>query len=244
MSETFFFKEGETKKSISISIITDYNWGKGAYFRVQISRSPQDTLSHVDSKFHTAKVMVSDERRVSDFAWVDDVTPATSTDTCAILYLQRLANISTPTTVSLKSCNGSGIEGMHYVAYHETVTFEVGETSKQVKVELINWVLADGGDSVNFFVGVCDGAELTQKACVEIQHKSLADSDKKKVSIEDLENLEDEQVTWAGQFKNALSVNGGGGDDAASVMDCLMHYIAVAWKLTAAFIPPSEMGGN
>ena len=189
--------------------------------------------------------MLSDEHSASDFAWVDDVNPATSTDTSAILYLQRLKNFSTPTTVTLKSCNGSGIEGTHYVALHETVAFEVGETSKQVKVELMNWSRADGGNSVNFFVGICgSAAELSQKACVEIKHKSLADSGKKgAVSIEDLENLV-EQVTWAGQFRNALSVNGGGGGDQASIMDCVMHYIAVAWKLLAAFIPPTDIAGN
>jgi hypothetical protein len=41
-----------------------------------------------------------------------------------------------------------------------------------------------------------------------------------------------------------LSVNGGEDSEDTSIMDCLMHYIALGWKVMACVIPPAHMGGG
>ena len=54
----------------------------------------------------------------------------------------------------------------------------------------------------------------------------------------------EEEVTYLSQFANALSVNGGADVDDSTIMDCVMHYIAVGWKVFAAIIPPAHIGGG
>ena len=64
---------------------------------------------------------------------------------------------------------------------------------------------------------------------VEIKHRSA-----RKVSIADLEEMEDEEETILSQFKGALTLNGGEDHADASILDCIMHYLAVGWKVLDA----------
>ena len=57
----------------------------------------------------------------------------------------------------------------------------------------------------------------------------------KNVSIEDLEGM-DEPMTWMKQFANALSVNGGEDLEESTIMDGIMHYASVGWKVECVLL--------
>lgn len=97
---------------------------------------------------------------------------------------------------------------------------------------------SDSALQVDFYVDVFEDAEDTgqeqgHEVKVTILHRS---SHNKKVKIEDLENLEEDE-TFLSQFTNALSVNGGESSDEATIMDCIMHYCALGWKVLSRLIP-------
>jgi len=246
VNETLWFQEGETSKTVGIPIKNEYLWGKGAHFFVELHASPEDSQAHINLKFKKTKVQLSNERHASVFTWTEALANFVNTDSHAILYLQRMKDFATPATVTIKSRDGSGVAGTHFTQFEAIVEFEAGASSKQIRVELLgNWSPVDDAESVDFFVDVFEDVEDTghekgHQMRVEVSHKNTLS---KKAKIDDLEDL-DKDVTCLTQFANALSVNGGGDVDESSIMDCIMHYVAVGWKVIAALIPPCHIYGG
>merc|ERR1719405_452344 len=64
--------------------------------------------------------------------------------------------------------------------------------------------------------------------------------------VKEGKQIEVSSGSWAGQFKDALNVNGGDDDDDGdppTTFDWVMHIITVPWKLLFAVIPPPEWHG-
>lgn len=244
--EEYHFAPGQVKKTVGIPIKAEYDWGRGAFFHVLVEKSDKTPDARIDKKFEQAKIALSNERHEAIFVWAEASTQCVSTDPSAILYLQRTKDFAQEATIKIECREGSAKADTHYVPFNEKVVFLAGETSKQIAVELIQgWMPSEDTGVVDFFVDVFEDAEDTGKEQgheikVEILHKNAA---AKRVKIEDLEELE-EDATFLSQFSNALSVNGGEGSDDASILDCLMHYISLGWKVIACLIPPAHMGGG
>ena len=241
LSETITFAPGETMRSVGIPIKADYAWGKGAFFNVAIERVGEGA-AELFEKHTRAKIMLSSEKHHKICNWIETRHQVVSGDSHATLFLSRGTHLNVATKVRIVTRDGSAKAGIHYRPLpKEQIEFAPGVTSKSIKVALIDWA-ADEVKAVHFFVDVFEdedetGNENGHEVQVDIAHKNAL---QREGSSHDDNGSED---TWAGQFVTALTVNDNN-NDGIDFMDCILHYVAVGWKVLAAIIPPAKMHGG
>merc|ERR1719199_612295 len=122
MHQTVIFSAGEEMQTIAVPIIKDYNWGKGAHFFVQLEKSWSEEASAdcvVDDKFGKAKIEMSAEKHEAVFVWTEAEVQCVSSDSHAILYLQRIKEFDVQKTVRISTHEITGPDaaedGKHYM---------------------------------------------------------------------------------------------------------------------------------
>lgn len=240
----YHFKEGETSHSVGVDVMPDYAWGKGAHFFAEMFTNSEDPVADIPARHKVAKVQLSNTRKSATYVWTDTSCKFYHGDSHAVVYLQRLANITMAGKVKVKTREGTALADQHFKPLDEMCEFEAGVTARQIKVELLKDWPASDAESLEFFVDIFEhdddkGTEEGHEIKIELVPKK---SDKG-VNIADLDEM-DEPMTWMKQFANALSVNGGEDLEDSTIMDGIMHYASVGWKVFAAIIPPAHIGGG
>jgi len=237
------FGSMDVEKVVEIPFKTDFQWKKDSFFEVVLVAVDNCQVDERSCK--TCLTVVSDdEEGRNNISWSTGVVSFLSTDSNAILLIQQGHGVEGATHVRVVTKPGSAKEGVDFVGLRTNVEFSPFETNKTVKVQLMPrrksevdkksseftvcmWQLSDEGNMV--------GEE--QAVTVSIIHTSG-----------DAEAPDDEQpekeVTWGGQLREALSVNAGGDLQDASISDCIMHFVSIAWKVMAATTPPASYYGG
>ena len=129
---TLTFQPGETSKEIAVEVINDIAVEADETILVALSNP---TAGHLGpNKVHTITIL--DDDPAIDFA---AAVSSISEDGGTAKVTVKLANASTKiVTVNYAATGGTAVQGTDYKLTAGTLTFQPGETSKEIAVEVIN----------------------------------------------------------------------------------------------------------
>jgi len=235
------FAPGVGEMEILVGIVEDDNWNEDKDFVINlvIPAGGAAKLGH-NTK---AVVTIVDVDNPGEFSFLAKSQAFLSTDSKAVLVVQRALGCSGDATVKVRTREGTAKTGTHFKAVEHTLLFHKDQAAKTIEVELnrSGWTAEQPDEPTKrFFVELSDptpegGATLGETTTVEV----LIMWASSEVGPSSAEEDGDEDQSWGGQFRKALSVNDGEDVQDASSFELVMHYISVTWKLFAAIIPPT-----
>mmetsp|Transcript_15534 Transcript_15534/g.52058 ORF Transcript_15534/g.52058 Transcript_15534/m.52058 type:complete len:822 (-) Transcript_15534:135-2600(-) len=237
---TITFHQGQSSKAVIIPVIPSFDWNKASYFTVKLKPS-EDSPTRIHPQAASAIVCVSDELAGPEFTWNSKEVSFPNTDSRAILFIQRHRSFADTSTVRVVTEDGSAVSGKHYKQMELKLDFLPHESLKQIKVRL----LPSMEPRSLFFtvklyeehegVQVSESSEIRVKLESDLQYRGKATEG---------EEGEEEEVSWSQQFVQALNVNGGDESYDPGLLECVMHFLSIGWKLLAACIPPGRIWGG
>ena len=134
-AQTLTFTPGEMVKVVTVNLINDTTNEPGEYFDLLLSSPVGATLPDTNSR-----VFIAASDGVSAAVPRLSVSNA-SADECGI-FLEFVVSLSAPSTqavsVSYNNSNITALNGSDYAAQASTLTFAPGETTKVVKIPVLN----------------------------------------------------------------------------------------------------------
>jgi solute carrier family 8 (sodium/calcium exchanger) len=228
------FEEGCHYKEIAVRILEDEEWNEDKDFTISLKM--ESTTDVIKLGLAKTTVTIIDIDHPGEFCFNESTFMFMSSDSKAILAIERRLGSAGVASVKFKTLEGgTAVAGTHYEAVSQTVTFQPDQAAAFITIPLKpdGWGDSDGEQptTIRFFAELEDptpvgGATLGKNSKVEVLVRKVEDSD----------NDEDEEETWGGQFRLALTVEN---PKEASAGELVMHYITVVWKLLAAVIPPT-----
>jgi len=240
------FEPNETSKHVFVPLIHDYEWNSDLDFYVILEAV--EAGGQIDKRSCKTTVTVVDTDKAGTFAWSKANNQTyNATDSQAFLLIERRAGFQDTCFSKVQTRDGTALANVHYRPMDTLVLeWKPYEMAKQVSVRLLRGERPatdnDNDWTSRFYVDVTqvseDGAALigedTHTADVRIDHRAAV------LSLDG----EFEQLTYGQQIRQAMNVNAGGPLSQASVMDCIMHWLSIGWKLLAALIPPPHWAGG
>jgi len=236
----------DAEKVVEIPFKTDYQWHQNSFFEVVLV--PVDTtVTQVDERSSkTIVTVVSEDEGSNNITWSSQVASFFSTDSAAILLMQQAHGVEVPTHVRVVTKSGSAKDGVDFVGLETNLEFRPFETAKTIKVQLVPRRKSDEVKKSSEFT-VCmwelseSGNKVGEEKMVTV---SIIHSTTGGAAPPEEEEEEQKEVSWGGQFSEALNVNGGSDLEDASISDCIMHWMSIGWKVMAATTPPASYYGG
>lgn len=263
------FEVGEEEKLVCIPIVDDVAPEEDEDFYVDLSaielvdspgqpptKSPPAVLGISTA---TITIIDDDQPGVLSFAEEEFKVTESSQDEVIEITVKRRQGSTGKVTCSYRTEDDSAIAPHDYEEAKGEIVFENGVSAATVsltikakgryeRTEAFRLILEDptGGATLD---ASTDGGE---ESCI-LTINIIADS-KVKNSVDRISHLlglnwDKAQIgsaTYADQFKEALSVNGGDedSDEKPSALDWVNHILCLPWKLYAAMIPPVQFCGG
>eukprot|EP00286_Rhodomonas_abbreviata_P028535 CAMPEP_0181299782 /NCGR_PEP_ID=MMETSP1101-20121128/6535_1 /TAXON_ID=46948 /ORGANISM="Rhodomonas abbreviata, Strain Caron Lab Isolate" /LENGTH=878 /DNA_ID=CAMNT_0023404965 /DNA_START=315 /DNA_END=2948 /DNA_ORIENTATION=+ len=242
-TEVLEFAANEREKGVFITIIHDKIWNDDLKFSLLLSLPNPDVGKLGMMK--NADVTIIDMDGPGVFCWMDaGPQHFLSSDSRAFLVVERRRGCTGPGWLRVRTVDGTAKAGVHYEMVDEEMEWSDCEAAKSLPIKLIQFKKPGEMEppTLHFFVDL-EPSSQSGKATAEIGEKKRAQVHVKWNEAEKIgEGLE--EASWADQFRQALSVGGGEDVEEASVIELLMHYISITWKLLAAFVPPPHYLGG
>lgn len=255
------FAPGESEKTISVDLIDDTEYEPDEDFLVVLQTAKSGRKGHesgCDFEFFPHKV--------TKVTIVNDEAPGTfgfESGTYAVgekgvdgkgyaeVNVLRIGGSDGEVTVKYKTVDGSAIAGDDYEPAMGELVFKHQETTKSIKVNLIDDDSYEKSETFTLELEVvgspANGAFVGETTCVVT---ILGDEDSAKVVNEvaqlmklQLEKLSLNTTSWAQQFDEAMSIQGEEGE-SPSTMDYVMHCATFGWKVLFAIVPPTCYKGG
>jgi Ca2+-binding RTX toxin-like protein len=167
LSQTLSFAGGESSKIVKVAILNDTLAESSETVKLVLVNPSKGTISHAeavavihgnDSVFAGAKWSVA-----SADADVDESAGYIS------FVVSREGNTNHAATIKVATSDGTAKAGEDYVALAQTVKFAPGETSKVIKVAIVDDALIESDEAVNLIISQPDkGKVVKNKATVTI----------------------------------------------------------------------------
>ena len=240
------FEAHENEKVVEIPYKTDFAWKKDHFFEVLLIKTGEG--EEVDERScKTMVTVVSDnEGDEGNITWSTGVASFLSTDSAAILLMQLAQGLDHTTNVRVLTKSGTAKDGVDFMGLETNVEFRAYETAKTIKIPLVPRKKNDEVNKASEF-SVCmwqlseKGEKIGEEKVVTI---SIIHSQGEAPIAEEEEEEEEEETSWAGQFREAMNVNAGGDLSDATIMDCVMHWMSIGWKVMSATTPPASVAGG
>ncbi|KAK3096603.1 hypothetical protein FSP39_001609 [Pinctada imbricata] len=243
---TLTFKENEFKQTISVEIINDNQFENDCDFYL-ILKNPVNGASLGDPSI--TRVTIVDDDEPGEFQFEESHVQADLKAGKVLATVIRENGIDGKVTLEYSTIDGSAVGGkalgdnVDYINTKGTIEFKHAETSKNIEVKINK----DSKGSKNFIMTLKNpslGAKIGQRGAVFCHlHKETVE-DRIAAIVKD---EEEEEVTWAGQFRSALTIEGSQDEDGNNVPpSCtayLLHFLTFFWKLLGACVPPATLGG-
>ncbi|CAH1797885.1 unnamed protein product [Owenia fusiformis] len=239
------FSETEYRKSITIPIINDNQYEADADFYVILKNAHGGSGIGDPS---VTRVTIIDDDEPGEFTFDRSHYAADLKSGMMAVTVVRQHGCDGTVTVEYSTVDGTArggpelTEKLDYASVQGVLTFKHGETSKQIQID----VNKEAKSSKNFIVTLRNpslGAKIGEHsaAVANISTDVIADR------IADILDDEEEEVTWGGQFRNAMSVECDKDDDGVDIplkwYDYTLHFLTFFWKVIFAFIPPKQYLG-
>ncbi|KAK2143511.1 hypothetical protein LSH36_835g00039 [Paralvinella palmiformis] len=231
------FTEEEYKKSITVPIINDNQYEADVDFYI-VLKNPNGNSSIGDPS-------------VSRVTIIDDDEPGEFQFSHTHYYADMNAGIVSADVIRQKGCDGtvtiefSTIDGTahggdamndkaDYRRDEGVLKFLHNESSKTITIGINK----ECKTSKNFIIALKNpslGAKIGEHGAA-VAYLNEGSLNERIASILD---DDDEDMTWAGQFKAALTIEGSP-DAPLLAQDYILHFLSFFWKVLFAFIPPRQ----
>ncbi|XP_078313458.1 sodium/calcium exchanger 3-like isoform X7 [Crassostrea virginica] len=245
------FKDTEYRQSITIDIINDNQFENDCDFYVILKNTTNGTSLGDPS---VTRITIVDDDEPGEFQFEAPHVYADLSSGKVKINVLREHGVDGKVTMEYSTIDGTAIGGsslskdVDYIQSSGTLEFKHQETYKTIEIKINKEAkcLPSMG-SKNFVIALKNpslGAKIGRSAVVcHINKESIEDRIAEVIKEEE----EDEPVTWPGQFRNAMSIEGGQDEDGNDVpptfMDYLLHFLTFFWKLIGAMVPPTTMLG-
>ena len=152
-------------------------------------------------------------------------------------------------TLKWRTKDMNAVSGKDFTGGEGEITFNHGETSKDLKIPIIDDMEAEKNEKFEVELYEADNSAVLGKqvrSVVTIVNDDEFNGIMNKLAMKTNLNLDKLRVhneTYAQQFKDAMIVNGGDVENATN-LDYLMHMITFPFKLAFAVIPPPGVLGG
>ncbi|XP_052696783.1 sodium/calcium exchanger 1-like isoform X10 [Crassostrea angulata] len=246
------FKDTEYRQTITLDIINDNQFENDCDFYVILKNATSGTSLGDPS---VTRITVVDDDEPGEFQFETPHAYADLSSGKVKVTVLREYGVDGKVTMEYSTIDGTATGGsslskdVDYIQTSGTLEFKHQETSKTIEIKINKEAkyLASMG-SKNFVVALKNpslGAKIGSRSAVvcHINKESIEDRIAEVIKEEE----EDEPVTWPGQFRNAMSIEGGqdedGNDVPPSFSDYLLHFLTFLWKIIGAMVPPTTILG-
>ncbi len=154
-SGTLTFNPGETSKTITVDVSGDATQEPNESFTVALSNPTNATLKPLGS---TGTGTIQDDDSPLPQINIGDATASESSPT--MTFTVTLSPSSSQTvTVQYATANGTAVAGQDYNAGNGTITFNAGETQKQISIGILQDTLDE--DNETFLVNLSNATNAT-----------------------------------------------------------------------------------
>ncbi|XP_076443822.1 sodium/calcium exchanger 2-like isoform X2 [Babylonia areolata] len=243
---TLTFNENEYKKSITIPIINDNQYEADVDFYI-ILKNPTGGAGLGDPSI--SRITIVDDDEPGEFLFEESHYHADMKSGKITVKVVREQGIDGKVSLEYSTINGTAVGGktvgtaVDYVEAHGTLTFEHAETTKTITVDFNknaqgpkNFIIALRNPSIGAKIGI------RSAVVVHLNKDELME----RVG-EVLDEEEEEEITWGGQFVQAMTVEPEKDEDGNEINPkwnhYLMHFLTFFWKVFCALIPPTSIWG-
>ncbi|CAK0843444.1 unnamed protein product [Prorocentrum cordatum] len=258
---TLVFKPGETTQSFKIFVVDDTAFEEDEEFYVELSDPKVEGGAQATIGLNNVlTVMIIDDDDPGILSFEEEYTTIQEDieDKTVELIVKRVSGSRGKITVQYKTEDASAKASRDYESQSGELVFEEGENAKAIRVLIYGRGSYARKDYFRVYLtDVTGGAKFDPKT------DGGADKDIMTVFIEThkegtefTDRLMDQmQASWMRakighanyreQFSAALQVNGGSDEEEEeaappSAMDKALHVVNLPWKITCAFIPPTD----
>ena len=161
-SGTVTFAAGETSKTVHVDIKGDVLAEANETFKINLSSPTGATIAD-----GTATGTIIDDDRPPTLSIADLSVAEGNGDHAHFMFVVTLDRAADgPVTVAYSTANGTAKAGKDYVASSGTVTFDAGETSKMVHVDIKGDVLAEGNETFKINLSSPTGATIADGTAI------------------------------------------------------------------------------
>jgi solute carrier family 8 (sodium/calcium exchanger) len=250
------FAAGESSKEIEVKIVDDTKFEEDEDFYVVLS-SPQceKPLELSDTAKCTVTIIDDDEPGELQFA-LDKYVVVEGPEVEAVLTIERKNGSSGVVTCEYRTDDLTAKAGEDYEGTKGELTFKHSETSKQLKIKIIDdekyekketfrVILENATGGAKFTKGTQGGIECAEATVI------IVNDDKTKGYVDAIQShlelvMDGHRVgtsNYFDQFVQAFYTNGSK-EEAQEVpffsMDFLLHVLNFPWKMMFALIPPTD----
>lgn len=145
-SGSLTFQDGETSKTIDITLVNDDIFEPDEEFTVGLLGT--NGVGQVGAP-RTATIKIVDDDSPSTVSFSQPTYSVNESAGTASVTVQRTGNIAKPATINYATSNGGAIAGSDYTAVSGTLSFASGETSKTIFIPIINDTEPESSETVN-----------------------------------------------------------------------------------------------
>lgn len=247
--ENITFEPEETHKYIEVEIIDDYEWEPDETFFIKLHADIED--EEVELGTHTiAEVTIINDDEPGTFGFNKPSHIVKESCGKAEMEIERVNGADGKVEVAWKTKDQSALHGRDYIGGEGTLVFDHGETLKTIDIEIVDDHLFEKDET--FMI------ELTEVKTAGAKFGRLKKTVVTVVSDDEYRRMFDRVVhmahlnmdkfalgsaSWGQQFVEAMSVNGGDVENAAT-LDYVMHFATFFWKILFAMVPPCSWYGG
>ena len=253
------FKEGQKDAEVEVPIVDDGIPEPDENFYVCLRNpSPTNCLIIQDR----VEVTIIDDDQPGMLAYRNPYVSTTEVADEIEVEVIRKKGSSGMVSVDYVTEDGDASAHTHYKPTQGTLVFKEYEIKKSFVVHLLNLTQLD--EKKKFKVrlsNVTGGAQLSKRdyATIEVRPDTRVDEIAKRIArlMKEQDTVLHKKWTnrewvgaWKAQFVDAvipagtLYINEDGQEEPPSVVEAVMHYIAITWKVIFAFIPPVSLNGG
>ncbi|XP_070172870.1 sodium/calcium exchanger 2-like isoform X8 [Littorina saxatilis] len=250
---TLTFDENEYRKVITVPIINDNQYEADVDFYILL-KNPAGGGGLGDPSI--ARVTIVDDDDPGEFLFEEPHYHADMKSGKVTVRVIREHGFDGKVTLEYSTIDGTAVGGnslgtaVDYIECHGELVFEHGETTKTITVD-IHKNSAQGPK--NFIITIRNpstGAKIGIRSAVVVHLNKAGNYNLDELMERVGEVLEDdgeEEITWGGQFAQAMTVAPEKDEEGNEVLPkwhhYLMHFISFFWKVFCALIPPTSIGG-
>jgi solute carrier family 8 (sodium/calcium exchanger) len=246
---TLVFKDGEDEKVIEVPIVDDDGFEPDENFFVKLCKPSVGKLL-----VESVEVTIIDDDEPG-YAALDETLDITETSKEIYVTVYRRRGADGRVTVDYCTEDLTCKAGVDYVQSMGTIVFESGETSKVITIPVVenNVPTVDAKFKVNL-KNPTGGLVMSKRNDCTV--KVVGDDAVTRLAEEVMGRLEqretavslDGEESYYQQFRDAVtlgeSVDEDGNKVDPAVLDIVLHYFTITWKVLFAFVPPPSYGGG
>ncbi|GIY84985.1 hypothetical protein CEXT_375431, partial [Caerostris extrusa] len=249
LKEILTFQDGEVEKELHVEIVDDNQWEPDETFFLKLCILPEDVGNVMFGRVCIMEITILNDDEPGILQFKRRGLLVQESIGTALIPVIRSNGVDGIVTAKWRTIDRTAVAGQDYVGGEGEITFDHGETEKNIEIPIIDDFDAEKDE--HFEVELYDpvgGATIgpINRSTVTITNDDDYNSIVSRVAAMTNVNVDSVRLqseTWAEQFRAALTVNGGDIENATT-MDYVLHFLTFGWKSIFAIVPPTGLCGG